>query len=341
MAEQRVLIGNSSGTLLAEIQPDLGPVSWRLNEVGRVQFAMTARDTKATEEILRFGNRIFIEFDSGLPNWVGVIDTPREWNSRIILCNAYSGEAILGTRQTDRGRYFSDQTVGEIYQALIDEANSVSDTGITIGDIWKGGASHYPEYHYKNLLAIIRESLCGALSEYDFDVTGSLSGGKITMQANLYERKGAEKANVVLLEGVNIQSPRLVEQGEIVNAWDLAGAGDGWSETARIYSHAEDVESISRYGLRQGQKIYNDVSYQETLDSHAQTLLDEYKDTHAMIDLQALDIAPALFGAYGVGDTVRLQLYNYGFGGYDGLIHVEGREYDPGTGLCRLVVREE
>jgi hypothetical protein len=104
-------------------------------------------------------------------------------------------------RQTDRGRYFSDQTVGIIYKALIDDANTVEDTGIGIGSVWEGGPGHYPEYHYKNILAIIRESLCGNLSDYDFDITGDVTGGKITLSANLYERKGRDPSGPVVATG--------------------------------------------------------------------------------------------------------------------------------------------
>jgi len=336
----RFVVGDNAGVLKAELEVGVGPLSWRLNDVGKVQFQISSLDAKATEDNLRFGNRVLVEFDNGLPNWVGMIDTPRTWENGVITCTAYSGEYILGTRQTDRGRYFSDQTVGIIYQALIEDANTVEDTGIGIGKVWEGGPGHYPEYHFKNLLAIIRESLCGNLSDYDFDVTGSVTAGKISLSANLYERKGRDRENVVLLEGTNLAGIRYMEQGEIINWWDVAGAGDGWSETARIYSQAVDAKSRSRYGLRQGQVIYNDVSYQATLDENAKTLLGITKQPYRMLDLETVDLDPGKFEDYEVGDSVRVQLHSFGFGGYDEMVRVEAREYDPGSGACRLVVRE-
>lgn len=336
----KLIVGDKSGTQVAELEAEIGPVSWRLNDIGRVQFALSKKDAKATQTNFQYGNRVLVQFDNGLPNWVGVIDTPRDWAVAKVTANAYSGEHILGTRQTDRGRYFSDQTVGEIYRALIDEANGVADMGITIGSVWEGGAGHYPEYHFKNLLQIVRESLCATLSDYDFDVTGSLVGNKIAMAANLYERKGYERANVVLIEGTNLANVRLIEQGTIINSWDLAGAGDGWSDTSRIYSQAQDVGSISRFGLIQGQAVYNDVSYQATLDEYAKTLLAESRDPYNMLDLEAINQVPARFEDYGVGDSVRVQLHSYGFGGYDHMVRVEAREFNPATGVCRLVVRE-
>lgn len=336
----RAVIGNNQGSVLTEIEADIGPVSWRLNDIGRVQIRMSTLDVKATEDYLRFGNRLLLQFGNGLPNWVGMIDTPRDWSNGSILFSAYSGEYILGTRQTDRGRYFSDQTVGIIYRSLIEDANQVEDTGIAVGTIWEGGPGHYPEYHYKNLLQIIRESLCGNLSNYDFDVTGSVSGGVIELTANLYERKGSDRANVVLVEGTNLGPVRLIEQGEIINWWDLAGSGDGWGDDNRIYSQAIDAESRGRYGLRQGQAILNDVVYQATLDENAKTLLANSKDPYNMLDLEAIDLAPGKFADYHVGDSVRVQLHSFGFGGYDHMVRIEAREYDPKKGTCRLVVRE-
>ena len=122
--------------------------------------------------------------------------------------------------------------------------------------------------------------------------------------------------------------------------WDLAGAGDGWGTDNRIYSRAEDGASQGNYGYRMGQAIYNDVSVQTTLDEHAATLLGISKNPYNMLDLEALNIAPARFSDYDVGDTVRVQLYSYGFGGYDHNVRIEAREFNPATGTCRLVVRE-
>ena len=186
----RLLVGNNRGTLLAELEPNIKQVSWRLNDVGKLVFEISQKDVKATEEILRYGNRLLVEFDNGLPNWVGMIDPPRDWNNGIITVNVYSGEYVLGTRQTDRGRYFTDGSVGYIFEKLISEANEVEDTGIALGSIYGGGDGHWPDYHFDNLLKIIRDSLCSRLSTYEWNITGSVSGGVIGMAANLYERKG-------------------------------------------------------------------------------------------------------------------------------------------------------
>jgi len=337
--EIRVLVGNRSGVVLAELEPNLGAVSWRLNEVGRCSFSISRNDSKATEEHLQFGNRVLIEFDNGLPNWGGVIDTPRDWQNNTITVNCYSGEQLLGFRTTDKGRYFSGQNVGYIFQQLIEEANAVASTGVVVGNVWEGGDGHYPDYHYKKLLEIIRDSLCSNMSSADFDVIAAEVGGVIQFTANIYARKGSNKTGVALVEGQNLAPVRLSEQGEIVNAFYLAGEGNGWGDD-RITSEMVDADSVSLYGLREKGVVISDVSVQATLDAHAVNLLAEYGMPHSMLDLIALNLEPGLFANYDVGDGVQVMLHSVGFGGYDHQVRVLSREYDPGGGDCRLVVRE-
>jgi len=189
----RCIIATKSNVAIAEISPEIEYISWRLNKVGRAKFSLSTSDTKAIEENLRFGNRILFEFDNGLPNWCGVIDPPRDWDQGLIKCMAFSAEHIFSFRSTDKGRYFSGQTVGAIFKKLIQEANDVSQMGITVGTVWEGGDVHSPEYHYKSLLDIFQDSLTYNLSNADFDVTGTYASGNLIFKANLYEQKGTTK----------------------------------------------------------------------------------------------------------------------------------------------------
>lgn len=333
------LVGDKTGRIIAELEPDVGPVSWRLNDIGRCQFSLARTDSKATETNLRYGNRVLIKFDNGLPDWGGIIDTPRTWEKGIITCNAYSGEYVLTWRQTDIGRYFDDATVGAIFESVINDANTQQALGLNIGAVWSGGESHSPDYHFGNLFDIVQDSICTRLSNADFDVTVSEVDGKITLTANLYERKGADKTNVALMEGHNlVDSTRLNEQGSIINWWDMVGAGDGWGPD-RMVSNSQDATSQIAYGLRQGGRIYSDVSKQGTLDAHATNALAESKDPYKVIELEASNLAPAGFNSYGVGDSVRVILPSFGFGGTDEQVRILAREFDPKNGTCGLVVR--
>jgi hypothetical protein len=333
----RVLVGDRSGRLVGELTPDMGPVSWKLNEVGQVRFGLARTDPKAIDDYLQFGNRLLVQYDNGLPDWGGIIDPPREWANGMVNCTAYSGEYLLGTRITDKGRYFRDATVGYIFESLIREATEI---GLEIGEVWDGGIGHSPDYHFKDLLSIIRDSVCKTLSAADFVVTPSIVAGKIVLTANLYERRGSDLAGVALIEGANITSARLIEQGTIANKWSVAGRGSSWGDD-RITSYAEDADSIAEYGLREDSQVFVSVSLQQTLDEHAVNLLAESKDPHNMLELATIDAEPAGFEAYDVGDSVSVMLPSYGFSGTQGMVRVHAREYEARTGVCKLVVRED
>lgn len=336
----RVLIGDRTGRVIAEVEPDVGPVSWRLNNPGRATLTFAKTDPKATEDNLRFGNRVLIQFADGLPDWGGVIDPPRNWTDGSIVVKVYSGEYILGFRQTDRGRYFSGASVGYIYQRLILEANAVVPTGVEIGSVWLGGNPHSPSYHFRNIAEICTASLTRRLSTADFVVVPALAAGYITFTAYLYERRGVDRTGVVLLESHNLASIGLKEQGPIVNSWDLAGEGSTWGDE-RLTAHAENAVSIERFGLREDSEICSGVSIQTTLDEVAANRLAESAWPRNVLSLVASNLSPAAFADYDVGDSVRALLHSYGFGGYDHMVRVLTREYVPAMGTCSLVVQED
>lgn len=335
----RFVVGDQSGRILNELEPSVQPVSWRLNDFGRCQFSLALTDPKAVEGNLRYSNRVLIQFSNGLPAWGGVIDPPRTWQGGVVTCTAYSGEYILGLRQTDKGRYFSGATVGSIFQAIIGEASAVQPLGVELGNVWNAGALHSPDYHFAYLLDIIQDSICTRLSDSDFDVTASEVNGKIMFTANLYVSRGTIKNKVALIEGHNLtDDTKLNEQGPIVNWWDMAGSGNSWGDD-RLLSNAVDPASQALFGLRQGSKVYSDVAAQTTLDAHSVNALAQSKDPHKIIELTAQNVGPAGFADYDVGDSVRVTLPSFGFGGLNESVRILAREFDPATGVCGLVVR--
>ena len=339
MSFARFIVGNKLGTTIAELSPDIGTVSWRLNKVGVVDFSIAVTDPKATEDNLKYGNRVLIEFSNGLPGWGGVIDPPRKWDGSNIVCRAYSGAYLFDYRITDKGRYFSGASAGTIFQSLIQETNAVEDTGVDIGNIYTGGSGHSPSYHYKNLLDIFQKSLTNRLSTSDFDFIPSESGGEIIFTARFYESKGIDRTQLALTQGANLTRIKLIEQGPIINSWDVAGEGSNWGSD-RLTAQEQNADSISLYGLRQGSKIYSDVSIQGTLDDHAENLLDDSENPYNIFELEVADKLPAKFADYDLGDTVSLVAPDYGFAGTKTTVRILDRSYDPSNGLCDLVVQE-
>jgi hypothetical protein len=336
----RLIVANQFGTVLDELQPDIDFASWRLNNIGQCKFTIAVNAPKATETNLRYGNRVVVEFENDLPDWGGVINTPRLWKDGKITITAYSGEYLFKYRTTDKGRYFTNQTIGQIYTALINEANTIFPTGVVTGSVYGAGTLHSPDYHFKSLLDIFRKSLTGRMSTFDFDVTPVIAAGKITFKANLYSSRGSDKSSLALIEGTNLAPAKLNEQGPIVNSWDLAGEGTGWGDE-RLTHNEQDVDSIGKYGFRESSRVYGDVSDPATLQQHGATHISNTKNPFNIFTLSALDVKPTKFAAYEHGDVVSLLAPSVGFGGTETTVRILAREISPQENECALVVQEQ
>lgn len=341
-----LLVGDKFGGILAELEATMEEVTWLRNDVGRARLRFALGDSKINETNLRYGNRVLIQFGNGLPDWGGVIDTPRAWGRGAVTVTAYSGEHILGQRRTDKGMYFSGASVGAMLIRIIQEANAVADTGIDVGGVWLGGALHSPEYHLDDLLEILQASIAGRLSTADFAVQPVLVDGKIRFRAFLWERRGHVKRDVWLVEGHNTTEAELVEQGPIINSVTIAGAdlsaegASGWGN-GRLIAMYDNAASIARYGLRQWSSVYQDVVIQSSLDEIARARVGKSAQPQNIVDVTVVDRSPANYRDYDIGDTIRGVFPGLGFAGYDKLLRLDGREYRQATGTCRLIVSEE
>jgi hypothetical protein len=335
-----VEIFDRRGVRLGELQPDIEEVSWVLGGVGRMRLSVARSDPEATPDMLRFGNLLRVQFANGLPDWGGVIEPPRAWGESHIRVEAFGGEYLLGFRQTGRGRYFTQVRVGHIFASVIGEANAAGDMLVDVGQVWQGGNAHSPEYHFHDLLTIVQESIAGRLTPADFVLEPVVEGGALRFRASLLERRGRRLPGVALVEGNNLGVIQMLEQGPIVNRWVLVGEGTTWGED-RLVATAEDRESIAEFGLREDSEVRAGVTVLATLEEAVAERIRQTAWPRVMLELEAVDERPGRFADYDVGDTVTAQLFSYGFGGYLGQVRVLGREYRPGTGTCKLVVREE
>lgn len=335
-AETAVYVGDLTGRIIGELDAAIEGVAWKLSDYGQARLTLPRTSATTTAALLRPGNRLLIQFGNGLPDWGGVIDLPRKWEDGRVGVVAYSGERLLVDRITDRGRYFSNVTAGEIFKALINEAVPI---GVEVGQVWMGGELHGPDYHFRGLHDIFTKSLSGRIEQADWDVTARLMNGRIVFRANYYKRKGrVHGRQLALVESVNLAEVDMQEQGPLVNEWHMAGAGTGWGDTTRKYTLARDTTSVARYGLRQRGEIRVDVLVQETLERSAAVALAGSKAPHAVISLTAIDRPPARFGQYGVGDTILVELASAGFDGYEAAVRIKAREFLPSRNVCALVI---
>lgn len=342
MAVARAVVCNRYGVKLAELDGDLSSASWVQNRIGKAVYSISKTSPKATVDNLRLFNRLYLEFDNGLPAWAGLIVPGRRWAARDIRLTLKDGLFITSKRRTDASRSFESTPAGTIFQTLIEEANQVEDMGIEIGTIWTGGPARSPApYHYTVLSKAIDRLI--ALTGCDLALVPYISSANLLrFTAHWYEERGEDRPGVALIEDHNARVLDFEEQGPVANSWAGIGAGATWSE--KITATDQDSASRAQYGLLEDTVAYPSVSVQDTLDAHVAELLESTRQPWTRIKLEVLDQAPATFASYDVGDRVLVQLHSYGFSGsgfgYEGAVRVLGRDFDATRNTCTLVVEE-
>jgi hypothetical protein len=147
---------------------------------------------------------------------------------------------------------------------------------------------------------------------------------------------------VWLVQGVNMQQPQIVEQGPIVNqviAANKDGSWDAADEDARAVLVDDDLGSSQLFGLRQELLLVSDAEG-VTLEDAAAAYLAEYAQPYSALSTNVLNLPPAKFGDYDIGDTVGVLLLGaYGAGAFESKRRVIGREFYPSTGLCKVILK--
>lgn len=341
MATQvQVFIFDRSGNLLADIQPQLNEVTWRLNDVGQTQFFLSYKDPRCTPDNLRYGNLCLFRFGNGLPDWGGVIDPPRAIGPDGVRATAYTGERLFYFRQTPTTLDYTSVSPGYIYSDLIARLNADEPTVLITGDIYTGGTTRSITYHGQNMLTIIRE--LAANSGEDFAVNPYYSG-TMSLEGYWYETRGTDKNGEVLFaEGLNVGRGNLDEQGRIVNELTFYGAGNTWDGN-RLSSTQIDADSLNQYGLRQFSQVKGNIKDQGTLDEDATQNLGVIAAPQTRLTVEGVvNCDPASFASYDIGDIVRLELFLRGGDAWaeQGNWRIIGRGWQPGNDTLRLELQE-
>lgn len=333
-----VIVGDKGGVVLSELaEATVEQVTWRSNEVGQADIVLPLWDVSRYRSLLQFGNTILLQFDNGLPDWGGIIDTPRSWRPGQFQVTAYSAEYLLALRVSGKNDIYRNQPVGEIWRASLADANQQEWTGLSVATPWFGGDGKDAEYHYKPLLEIARE-LSSDLSGADFYVTAAETGGHIEFTARFVERRGRDLEGVALVDGRNITEPVMEEQGPIMNQWYVVGSGSSWY--TRYVAQARDEVGVNLYRLREQSEIQSQIGNPTMLHAIAEQRLAGASQPGVSVTLAAIDAPPARFADYDVGDSLLVDVPWAGFTGLTGRVRVLGREYQPGSGVCNLVVEE-
>lgn len=220
--------------------------AYKLNAYAEAQFRIAITDNKCREDILRFGNLLYIRHDK-LPPWVGFIDPPRRWNNSYVEVNALSAELIFDWRLTPPTGV-AGETLGEMFVNMLIWANSWGGLQIHPGQIFMSG-----EPASMVLGGRMRDHMDKISKTYgvDWSITADIdSSNQLKLLANLYNGKRGRVTGFELNNtNTEITEPVMSEEGPIYNhVWKYSEAGSGGG---RNFNDAMDMESIATFGLRQ------------------------------------------------------------------------------------------
>jgi hypothetical protein len=331
-----VTVFSRNGTPLADLRTSVTR-SWVLNGIGRAEFMLATNDPKCTRENIEFGNLVLVQHET-LPDWIGVIHTPRQWFAGAVLVTAYEIIKITQWRRTPENQMLTG-TAGQIFSQLIDIANSRVDTRLRSAVVSGDGTSRQETLSDSVWAHINRVR---RRSNNDWLVNSGFIAGRLA--ANMTWRAMAGDAPLQsLVEGYNIEFPQtpLAEDGEIYN--DVLGQGEATTSGERIFSNAIAQDSISRFGLREIKKLFDGNSEQATLDTNTMAEAARVSRPIATSSLVALNVGQT-FAACKLGNTLNVQFRTVGFGGsgtgYTANVRIYGMRYADNTGKLEIQTQE-
>lgn len=305
--------------------------TWYTNRISRAMFTISKLGSNFTEANLRFANRLLVQNNGGIQDWVGVIVPPRDWDIGVRV-NAYSAEFLLSERVTDDNEILSGAP-GSVWTQLLASANRNYATGITLGSAVETGNS--VEFTYNG--AVISDAMDDLADDLNYEwwvANDYYSGGSLSLKAYFATRRGVVFGQP-LIEGQNITNLRMVEEGEIYTRIIAYGMTDNWESPLKAV--AQDTSSI--YGVKETSFNYPQTEDQETLQELADAQLEKYKQPRRKF---GATITSAPYPD--IGDDCRLIGDSVGFSGgtvwVDTTARIEDMRYSPLSGALDVILTE-
>jgi len=291
------------------------------------------------EKVLQFGNYLLVE-NSRLPAWVGIIDTPRAWDSLTVEVNAYTLERMFLYRRGPLEQKLTG-SAGGIFEQLVNYINGQQQTLLQVGSIYNSAQREEtlnPNTLDENLQQLQERSG----EEYTFEPV--ITKGLLTIKADWQAKAGVITPLVLTSarSGGNVEVPSMTEDDEIVN--DLLGYGDAPTWPSKPVKYTADTATIEKYGLRQNSENWRGVSHPATLEANNLEYLTKKKQPRKIFEITALNVGET-FDYIRLGNKARLILQSLGFAnsgvGTDTTVRILGMSYSPQLGRKIKLVLEE
>jgi len=207
----RVIIGDKAGNQLGEVDALVGPVVWHLNDAGKTTLALSRSSEFFNEDFINPGNRVYLEFDNGLPPWGGLIDLNIGWTRNGVSFDCYEIPQVLKSRITDKNVNFREVQAGTILRTILIREEQQDPIGLVMGSVWSGGDTHWISFHYTSVWDVIFNSVrdmerCDIYFKPYID-----SEGLIKFRVVMDQIGGSNKTNEVqLIEDRNVGGTELL-----------------------------------------------------------------------------------------------------------------------------------
>jgi len=337
----RVRIFSRDGKQLTEFNHSVTR-SWAIGAEGVAGCELPTGKAYSSEEFIQFGNWLLVE-NSMLPDWVGVIDVPRDWSANTVSIYAYTAERVLTWHSGPEEEKVS-ASAGGIFARIIEYVNEEGQTIVAPGRIWRGGQQREETLNPNTLDVDLKRIYERSGEEYLFTPEVD-DNNRLAVLGNWLKRLGDE-TEYYLTHGsggnLELLEEALVEDGPIVNDVTAYGEGATWAEKAR--GHARNQYSVNKYGLRQFILKDKKTTDTETLRRYAETYVREHSSPIRRLSASALNVGNT-FNFIKLGNVVSLVLKNSGYhGGKTGTetrARIIGMAYDPDQGHKVDLVIEE
>lgn len=303
----KVGIYSRAGRKVDEIIYDFQTVSWLLDGTGQLPITLPYSNPKATQDNIRLGNLVAVQFSNGLPDWGGVMDTPLRQTSTDVNITVYEAKRILSFQETTK-TLKAVGPPGAIFRQIIQNINSVSDTKILLGAISSEGDSTAKEYHYTNALQAVSE--LARTFRHDWAILPFLDGqGRLSFTANWWAKRGVNRTGVATLEEGKNAEFTLEAQGQIASSVRVVGAGSTWGD-ARLIGTAQNENTKIRYGFREKTIINTSTpNTNAALTAAATGIASTLNEPISRLQAMTINRAPGLFADYDLGDTVSVRAF--------------------------------
>ena len=343
-ADYVIYVADPTGQVIGELTGALESVTWAIDGYGMATIVIALPAVLASGRLLRFGNRVAIEFANGLPVWGGVIDVPRETAAGSVRVQLYEAAYLLGWRLTGDNDTYLDADARPAANILVNLVGAAfRDMSFDVGAA-RGGPPVQTEFHYMTLKAAAEQLRSIDADLHYFFRPRQGAGRRVDFELVVYrEQYRDDTRRAVLIQGYNLVEWTALEQGPIYNEVRVAPADflnsdppAGQAGAAGVV--AGDIDSQQRYGLRQSFVVLPETTGAtagEQAGARAAGDIQAYSRPRLRVQGTCLDMSPGRFRDLGIGSGVRIEAAVPLM--LSEALTIIGMEFHPATGRLSLV----